>query len=151
MGPSTQSVSKACNLLPRGTTPGLGLLNVDTVMVPEKRLALATGTHLPTGTEVRGYEIHIGRTEGPDCARSVLSLDGRAEGARSPDGRVQGLYLHGMFTEDAFRSAWLAALGGSDIAFAYGAGVEKTLDDLADHLERHADLDALLGIAKRRQ
>ncbi|MEM1160659.1 MAG: cobyric acid synthase [Pseudomonadota bacterium] len=132
-----------------GTIPGLGLLDVDTVMVPEKRLARVSGTHLATGLPVTGYEIHIGRTEGPDCTRPVLEIEGRPQGASSPNGKVQGSYVHGVFTSDSFRAAWLENLGANAQTVAYDAAVEKTLDALADHLEAHMNLDALLDIARR--
>ncbi|MEM7189335.1 MAG: cobyric acid synthase [Pseudomonadota bacterium] len=131
-----------------GSVPGLGLLDVTTTMVPEKRLARVTGTHLATGLPVEGYEIHIGRTGGPDCARPVLQIDGKPQGASTADGRVQGAYVHGLFTTDTFRDAWLAPLGAQQSSFAYETAVETTLDDLAEHLEAHMDLDALLRIAQ---
>lgn len=133
---------------PPGTDNGLGLLDVETVMVPDKSLHRITGRDLATGLDIEGYEIHIGRTDGPDCERPVLDIDGRLDGAKSPDGRVAGLYVHGVFSSDAFRSAWLSGLGASDVAYSYQAAVEQTLDGLADHLETHADLDGLLDIAR---
>ena len=71
-----------------GTVEGLGLLDVETVMKPEKHLALQEAAYLPSGARVEGYEIHIGETAGPDCARAWLSIGGRPEGAASPDGRL---------------------------------------------------------------
>ena len=126
---------------------GLGLLDIMTVMKPQKRLARSTATYLPTGDAVSGYEIHIGETTGPDCARAWLSLDGRGEGAASAEGRVRGCYLHGLFTADAFRAAYLAELGTALPVTNYASGVEATLDALADHLETHMDIDALLALA----
>ncbi len=126
---------------------GLGLLDVRTVMVPQKRLALSRATYLPTGDAVSGYEIHIGMTEGPDCTRAWLSLDGRGEGAATADGRIMGCYLHGLFTADGFRSAFLSKLGKPVMDHDYAASVEDTLDALADHLEKHLDIDHLLGLA----
>ncbi|MDP5361561.1 MAG: cobyric acid synthase CobQ, partial [Paracoccaceae bacterium] len=96
---------------PPSRVTGLGLLDVRTVMAPQKRLALSQATYLPTGDRVSGYEIHIGTTTGPDCARAWLSIDGRGEGAASANGRVKGCYLHGLFAADAFRSAFMADLG----------------------------------------
>ena len=85
----------------------------------------------------------MGRTEGPDRARPFAILaDGRPEGAPSPDGRVQGTYVHGLFADDAQRAAWLARLGGAASGASYEAGVEAALDALARHLEAHLDLDA---------
>ena len=132
---------------PPSTVAGLGLLDVATVMVPEKRLALSQATYLPTGDTVSGYEIHIGKTDGPDCARGWLSLDGRQEGAATADGRVMGCYLHGLFAADAFRAAYLDRLGHAVDPFDYASSVEDTLNALADHLETHFDIDRLLDLA----
>jgi adenosylcobyric acid synthase len=116
-------------------------------MAPQKRLALSQATYLPTGDKVSGYEIHIGVTEGPDCARAWLSLDGRGEGAASADGRIMGCYLHGLFTADAFRNAFLAQLGKPVTTHNYASSVQDTLDLLAAHLETHMDIDRLLTLA----
>jgi len=132
---------------PPSRVDGLGLLDVITTMKPEKRLALSQATYLPTGDAVSGYEIHIGDTSGPDCAAAWLSLDGRSEGAASPDGKVMGCYLHGIFAADAFRDAFMARLGLQTAAHQYDKGVEATLDALAQHLETHMDIDALLKCA----
>jgi len=131
-----------------GETPGLGLLDVTTVMTADKRLARVRASHATTGLPVSGYEIHIGATDGPDRARPFAHVDGRPEGARSADGRVEGSYLHGLFAEDAFRTAWLAGIGAAAGGVAYGAAVEAVLDRLAAHLEAHLDVDALLATAR---
>ncbi|MEO6381506.1 MAG: cobyric acid synthase [Nitrobacter sp.] len=135
---------------PAGTVEGLGLLDVSTTMRGDKSTTLVSGMHCATGTPVEGYEIHLGRTEGNDCARPVLTLDERPDGAQSRDGRVQGTYVHGLFTGDAFRRAWLANLGVAS-SLAYEARIETALDALADHLEAHLDIDQLLTIARSRQ
>lgn len=133
---------------PAGTTPGLGLLEVDTVMTPDKRLTRSRAVHCASGLQVEGYEIHIGRTSGADSARPFAMLEGRPEGATSADGRVTGSYLHGMFADDAFRAAFVRGLGAQASGLAYAAGVETVLDDLADHLERHLDVAAMLALAR---
>ena len=133
---------------PAGETPGLGFLDVATVMTADKRLTRSTATHHASGLQVSGYEIHIGRTTGPDCDRPFALLDGRAEGATSADGRVTGSYLHGLFTDDAFRRAFLTDLGAAPSGLSYAAGVDATLDTLAAHLERHLDVAALLALAR---
>ena len=133
-----------------GATPGLGHLDVETVMTPEKTLTRVSGTDCETGAAVEGYEIHIGRTEGPDCARPMFRIDGADEGARSADGRVSGAYLHGLFAADGYRDAFLAALGASPSGLNYDASVDATLDALADHLEAHLDIDGLLNVALSR-
>ena len=126
-----------------GEVAGLGLLDVDTVMAPDKRLERIGGTAM--GQPVTGYEIHMGRSSGPDCARSFAHIPG-PDGAISPDGRIMGTYLHGLFSGDAFRATFLARLGVASQP-GYEAGVDRALDDLADHLEAHLDVDGLLAVA----
>jgi adenosylcobyric acid synthase len=128
---------------PAGKVAGLGLLGVVTVMTPEKQVSVVEAVHVASGTQVSGYEIHIGTTTGADCARPMFRVSGQPEGAMSTDGRVAGSYLHGLFTADNFRAAWLGKSG-----LAYGATVEKTLDELAAHIEAHIDIDALIELAQ---
>ena len=127
-----------------GSDPGLGLLEVETHMVPDKRLTRIEGRAL--GQPIEGYEIHMGRTTGPDCARPFAYIP-QPDGATSTDGGVAGTYLHGLFASNAFRSAWLAGFGMSS-ALDYGAGVDEVLDRLALHLEIHLDIERLLGLAR---
>ncbi len=131
-----------------GTVPGLGLLDVATTLEPAKTLALTEAHDIATGAPVRGYEIHLGRTTGADCARGWLRLaDGRSDGAVRADGRVMGTYLHGLFSADAFRSAFLERLGAPASELGYDDGVERTLDALAAHVAAHLDLVGLFDLA----
>jgi len=130
-----------------GTTPGLGLLEIDTVMTGDKRLTETRATHAATGREFRGYEIHIGRSEGPDRARPFAHVAGQPEGAATPDGRIAGSYLHGMFRDDGFRAAWLGGFGAQS-AGRYDSTVEAVLDGLARHMETHLDVTGLLALAR---
>jgi adenosylcobyric acid synthase len=133
-----------------GTVEGLGLLDIATTMSADKSTTLVSATHCATGAVVEGYEIHLGRSEGADCARPLLTIDGRSDGATSADGRIQGTYVHGLFTVDAFRKAWLANFGIAS-SLAYEARIETALDALADHLEKHLDIEQILKIARSRQ
>ena len=111
---------------PAGTVDGLGLLDVETVLAGDKALVEVTGKENASGLQVRGFEMHIGRTTGADTARPMLDLDGRPDGAISADGRVMGTYLHGIFADDAFRHAFLNRLRARDASgVAYEAQVEK--------------------------
>lgn len=134
---------------PAGTTPGLGLLDITTTMTPDKRLTRTTAVHAASNLPIDAYEIHIGRSEGPDRARPFALIDGAPEGATSADGRVMGSYLHGMFAGDAFRAAFLTSLGLPASHRDHGAEVESTLDALAAHLEAHLDVAGLLSLAGR--
>lgn len=133
---------------PAGETDGLGLLDVETLMTPDKRLTETKAVHAASGLAFSGYEIHIGRTQGTDRARPFAEVDGRKEGATSADGSVMGSYLHGMFSDDGFRRAFLTSLGAMAGNAGYAQTVEITLDALADHIEAHLDVDGILGAAR---
>lgn len=135
---------------PAGEAPGLGLLNIETVMAGEKVLGVASGVEVASGEAVQGYEMHMGETTGDDLARPWLAFaDGRFDGAASADRQVMGSYVHGIFAADGFRRAFLARIrAGRSSDVAYEARIESVLDDLAEHLERHLDLDGLLAAAR---
>lgn len=137
---------------PAGAAPGLGLLDIETELTPDKTVREVAATHRASGAAGRAYEIHLGISAGPDRARAPFSVDGRPEGAGSPDGRVVGTYLHGILTSDPLRRAWLEKLAGKPLAAgeAYEPAVEAALDRLAAHLDRHLDTDALLELARSR-
>ena len=129
------------------TVPGLGLLDVATVLGGPKTLTRIAGRSLADGAPFDGYEIHVGRTQG--AARPLLAFgDGLLDGAVSADGRVRGCYVHGLFGNDAQRRAWLDWIGAARSGLNYEAEVEATLDALAAHLERHVRVDALLDLAE---
>lgn len=134
---------------PSGTVTGLGLLNVDTEMTAGKTIAQVAGSCARSGTALRGYEIHMGHTTGPDTERPFAMLSGRPDGARSLDGLIEGTYLHGAFSADAFRCSWLELSGGSAAGTSsYDARVENALDRLADGVEAALDIDALFDLAR---
>jgi adenosylcobyric acid synthase len=130
------------------TVTGLGYLDIDTVLTDTKRLAETSGIELATGLPVRGYEMHFGETSGPGLQRPMLHLAGGPDGCVNADGLVAGCYLHGLFTRDPFRRAFVAALGAETGAIAYERQIETTLDALADHLEHNLDLSALRAAAR---
>ena len=129
-------------------TDGLGLLDVETVLEPEKTVRNVSAHSVPFGTPLSGYEIHLGRTTGPDCTRPVAVINGVEDGAASADGKVFGTYLHGLFGADRFRARFLENLGVTGGGIDYRAEVEKALDAIAAHLEAHLDCDAIFGLAR---
>ena len=134
-----------------GAAEGLGYLEIETSLGGEKTLVETSGRALASGMPVRGYEMHLGRTGGRGLERPMLNLDGRSDGAISPDGRVMGCYLHGLFASDAFRAAFLDGIKERAASgLVYEAEVEETLDALAAHLEQHLDLDRIFAIAQGR-
>jgi adenosylcobyric acid synthase len=131
---------------PAGSAPGLGLLDVDTELTREKALRPAQGTAL--GAEIRGYEMHMGVTCGPDTAQPFAALDTGPDGAIAQDGRVLGTYLHGLFASTALRRALLARIGIASTGVDYAASVDAALDAIAAELETHVDIPALIALAQ---
>jgi adenosylcobyric acid synthase len=134
---------------PAASAEGLGLLNIETTLAPKKELALIDARHAVSNTEIKGYEIHLGRTSGVDCSRPFAYVGADPDGARSPDGRVEGTYLHGCFSSDTFRSAYLQTIReGIGGGISYVSLVDETLNSLASHLEQNIALERVLELAK---
>lgn len=129
------------------SSKGLGLLDVETVIGDEKTLRRFSSA-TEEGIAVDGYEMHMGVTTGPDAARPMILLNGKAEGAKSADGRILGCYVHGLFASDEYRARWLSSFRVTHVSsLAYSRMVEETLDELASCLEKSLDVESLAKIA----
>jgi len=129
-----------------GSSQGLGWLAMSTRLVAGKQLRYVSGVFCPDGTRVQGYEIHNGVTRGDALSRPMLKLGDYLDGAISPDQQVMGCYLHGLFdSAEATESllAWAGMRSGEAVDYAVHRQVE--LDRLADMLDEHLDLTALLS------
>jgi adenosylcobyric acid synthase len=127
---------------PPAKVDGLGLLDVETVLEGDKVLVEVSGTlH---GVPFKGYEMHVGRTTGD--VKPLLQLGGHDQGADG--GRIVGCYIHGLLADDRQRRHWLQRLGACASPLDYQSEIEATLDQLADHLEKHIDCDRLLALAR---
>ena len=54
--------------------------------------------------------------------------------------------MHGLFSSDTFRAAFLAPYGVAS-TLDFEAGVDDTLDALARHVEQYFDIDLMLSLA----
>jgi adenosylcobyric acid synthase len=125
---------------------GLGLLDVETTLTGEKVLSPVSGRLVGSEGRFEGYEMHVGRTTG--SPRPMLSLDnGATDGAVSPDGRVMGCYVHGLFNQGSARQAFLARLGATSDGLDQSVRVDAALDEIAAALERAFDIKALAALA----
>ncbi|MBT0652218.1 cobyric acid synthase [Geomobilimonas luticola] len=143
---------------------GLGLLDATTTMLPEKETHQVEAQLLQGGSmvapkcrsaELNGYEIHMGETLVGEGSRSFAFISSRSgnpvkvrDGAVSSDGRVFGTYLHGIFDNIPFRTAYLNRIRKEKgLPLPVTAGVtDDPFDLLAVHLEKHLDMERLLAI-----
>jgi len=127
---------------------GLGLLDAVTHFDSyDKRTVQVLGS-LANGGEVRGYEIHMGRTEQQERPLFHMQPDGREEGSWNSERKIMGTYLHGVFDLPAFRGYFLSMIEHHDPETINGmdhdAEIDSSLDRLAAMVEEHLDLDAML-------
>ena len=133
---------------------GLDLLPITTTFAGDKHTvqvqATLTATSGPlaglTDSPIHGYEIHMGRSEMTEqtvssLCRIITDNDGHLDGAISPNGRVWGTYLHGLFDNDALRHAWLRHLGWQGDGSLFDR--QQAYNRLADHVRSHVDMAAL--------
>lgn len=122
---------------------GLALLPVETVFEREKVTVQASGS-TEDGHPLTGYHIHMGQTRLLDGARPFARLDGSPDGAIK--GRAWGTYLHGLFHNAEFRSAWLTSLGLSDAPSVASDPYDRIAAVLGDSFNLEL-LHRIIGIA----
>nr|WP_218892218.1 cobyric acid synthase [Granulicella arctica] len=152
-----------------GRTSGLSLLAIHTTMRPQKVTKISLGQLLPTSLfgqsmlplQLCGYEIHIGETRYLDGAKPFARLGIRSapedreqlDGCVSTDGRVFGSYLHGLFDDDTFRHAFVAAarafhqLDPITLVVNWKQKREESLDRLADTVREALDMPKIFAWA----
>jgi adenosylcobyric acid synthase len=128
---------------PGANVEGLGLLDVRTAFAVDKILRLPSGEAL--GVPAAGYEIHHGRVTRGDGVEDFLG------GARTA--HVFGTMWHGSLEGDDFRAALLSLVAGltertwTPTGASFPVARQRRLELLADLMESHLDVDALLDLA----
>lgn len=126
----------------------LGLLDMVTEIGERKLTRNSNAIHLASGLPLRGYEIHMGKSFGPDCRHAPLKINNVKDGAASPDGKIWGTYLHGLFSADAFRHYFIGNFGAKPDASGHFEKIDNALDKIADELEKAVDINALFRLAR---
>lgn len=168
-----QSIADPDGVETGGHDNGFGMLPVTTVLARDKITEQVQGQALhieeSTTLAVRGYLIHMGRTDRAGLrpcfqllrrqaslktdSKEILRDEECQDGAVRHDGLVWGTYVHGLFDEPAFRRAWLNRLrsrkGLSAVSLEDSQRVNETrlnaMDRWADHVDRHLDLAPVLA------
>ena len=131
------------------TIEGLGLLPAVTFFDKYEKITRQTSKRVTAGgpilgaiqgTTVKGYEIHMGKT---DTERHVFDDDG----CISDSGTVIGTYLHDIFSNSNFVRAVLAyACRRKGIGFVLPEGETDPYDELADIVEENLDMERIMSI-----
>ena len=149
---------------------GLGLVNSTTTMKNQKtthqvtfdveNLHFLNGTF--SGSELVGYEIHMGDTKpNDDTVKRCFTITKRSETPITVvdgfiDGRhqVMGTYIHGVFDNDEFRRFIInqlrlrKGLEETPVVFHYFEHKNKAYNRLADIVEEHLDMDYIMTLLK---
>jgi len=131
---------------PAGSSEGLGLLDMETTLEPDKQLRREKGrlAFTPEDAQVEGYEIHAGVTQGPALNNPAVQLTERNDGAVSSDGQILGTYLHGLFDHSEACEALLKWAGLEQVQrIDYRARQEADINRLADAIEEYLDLNSV--------
>jgi adenosylcobyric acid synthase len=151
------------------TTPGLGLLDMETEMYPEKitsqveACVISESLPFPVGRgSLAGYEIHMGRSVSGGAAKPIFRIvrrEGRPveveDGLSQPDGRTWGTYIHGIFDNDGFRNKFLEdvrrrcgskAQTPASGPFCFRPWKEEQYERLAELVRKHVDVGRILDI-----
>ena len=148
-----------------GEIKGMGLLPMDTVFKENKTRTRVTGTFreikgplsLLSGTELEGYEIHMGTTSLSDGAESLVKISDQVTGTARLDGayrdNVYGSYVHGIFDKEEVAKKIVEAIGakkGIDVSEMNSVDFtqfkENQYDLLAQGLREHLDMEKIYKI-----
>lgn len=139
---------------------GLGLLPSITMFCERKETAQVRAIHIESGTEVDGYEIHMGCTQGNQAFQPLFRIVERFgipsegyDGMAASEGRVWGTYLHGLFDSDGFRRTFVdklrTARGLGPLEAPSPVRPISELDKLADLVRSHLTMEHLYKILRR--
>ena len=148
--------------------PGLGLLDMETEMYPEKITSqveaevISESLPFPGQREVlSGYEIHMGRSVSGGQAKPlfrILRREGKPadieDGLSQPEGKTWGTYIHGIFDNDGFRNMFLEDVGrrsgkvltGVSDSFSFRLWKEEQYERLAELVRTQVDVGRVLDI-----
>jgi adenosylcobyric acid synthase len=130
-----------------GSSEGLGLLDIETVLTENKQLRNVSGRLYLADAEINGYEIHAGISKGKALQRPFCQLTDGADGAISEDKLIIGSYVHGLFNHPQSLSVLIEWVGMSaPETFDYAALCEQDIERLADVVEQCLDTDKLIGL-----
>jgi adenosylcobyric acid synthase len=124
-----------------GDTVGVGFLPLVTTLSEDKRVTATNAAFAQldepwaelSGMHVDGYEIRHGISDAGEGLTAAIS-----GGLGFASGPVLAVYLHGLFENPKFTAALVGAAPVGDL--------DQTLDDLADAVEPHLDMNAILAM-----
>jgi adenosylcobyric acid synthase len=135
-----------------GTTRGLDLLPVETVLKAPKTTTLTRFCR--ENVQGSGYEIHMGQTQrhGGDPLFTVVERNSiacqDADGCVSPDKKIMGTYIHGLFENPTVTRLWLNTIGLPNVETSILEGLkakDREYDLLAEYFESHIDVKGIVA------
>ncbi|MCP4628601.1 MAG: cobyric acid synthase [bacterium] len=135
-----------------GTTRGLDLLPVETVLKAPKTTTLTRFSR--AGARGSGYEIHMGQTKRYDGEPFFKVLERNSvacedtDGCVTPDRKIMGSYIHGLFENPSITGLWLNSIGLAHVETSELEGLEakdKEYDLLAEYFESHIDVRGIVA------
>ncbi len=133
-----------------GSSCGLGLLDMQSTLSTDKTLTPTTGRLSLDDAAFTAYEIHCGISEGHALDKPLTDKSTGCRGAISEDNQILGCYLHGLFDHTEACTALLRWAGLTNpVSIDYQLLHEKEIDRLADAIETHIDIPALLDAMRQ--
>ncbi len=130
-----------------GSSNGFSFLDFQTTLKKDKQLKNKNGTLWLDNTQISGYEIHAGISEGNALNSPAIHTANHTDGAVSDDQQIMGTYFHGLFNETEACRALLKWAGLQKVdSHDYFALQENEINRLAACIENHIDISHLLKL-----
>ncbi|WP_237668789.1 cobyric acid synthase [Vibrio sp. V39_P1S14PM300] len=130
---------------PAGVSRGLELLSAETVLTKQKALTNVTGslTLNTRSVPVKGYEIHVGRTQTSGSSPVILDA-ATTDGEISDCNQIFGTYLHGILDSPEALQLICEWAGCEAVKLqSHETMKEQAIDQIADAVEQCLDLSLL--------
>jgi adenosylcobyric acid synthase len=137
-----------------GSSEGLGLLPIETVLKAPKTTTLTTFSW--DGHMGAGYEIHMGQTTRAGGTPLFQIMERNHQPCRDEDGcvsgdsKILGTYMHGLFDNPEILKCWLNHIGLPDVDVSDIGGIEARsgqYDLLAEHFQKYVDVERIVKLA----
>ncbi|MEM1340644.1 MAG: cobyric acid synthase [Bacteroidota bacterium] len=126
----------------RGKEMGIGLFDTTTTLTKEKTITQQRFTFKNYDRVCMGYEIHMGETKVPN-GKHLNVIDGSPEGYFDGD-KSWGTYLHGILDNQIVVNELLHLKNKKAKAQDYLQFKEAQYDKLAEWIDQHLDMDAII-------
>ncbi|NBC82827.1 MAG: cobyric acid synthase [Bacteroidetes bacterium] len=134
------------------STPGLGLLPVETILSGEKKTVQCEFKFRNNNEKCTGYEIHMGETKASSASPLCKLNNGDHDGFYLND-KTWGTYIHGILDNPSVIKHILAPFNKEETSGSFNirAFKQEQYDKLAQFTRQYVDMDYIYRVLRKKE